>query len=149
MLLRITALICLAVFSLKPVSLHAEVTFDWVTIGNSGNAPDQVYELNNPIELQFGAVDYTYRISKHEVTNTHYTDFLNSVADTDTNALYSTSMGSVGGITRSGSSGSYIYSTSAGHEDKPVNFVSFWNSLRFANWMQNGQPTGTDRDTGQ
>ncbi len=24
----------------------------------------------------------------------------------------------------------------------PVNFVSFWDGLRFANWLHNGQPTG-------
>jgi formylglycine-generating enzyme required for sulfatase activity len=52
-------------------------------------------------------------------------------------------MGSgVGGITRSGSSGSYTYSAIAGREDMPVNYVSFYDSLRFANWLHNGQPSG-------
>ena len=84
-----------------------------------------------------------YRIAKFEVSNAEYAVFLNAVAATDTNALYHTSMGVVfGGITRSGSSGSYSYSAIAGREDMPVNFVSFWDATRFANWLHNGQPTG-------
>ena len=26
--------------------------------------------------------------------------------------------------------------------DRPVNYVSFWDAARFANWLHNGQPTG-------
>ena len=81
-----------------------------------------------------------YRISTTEVTNAQYAEFLNAKAATDPNALYNTSMGSgFGGITRSGSSGSYSYSAIAGRENMPVNFVSFYDSLRFANWLGNGQ----------
>jgi len=121
---------------------HAEVTIDWVTVDDPGNTCD--------VQLQgcFGAVSYEYRISKHEVTNAEYAELLNAVAATDTSSLYSTSMGSgVGGITRSGSSGSYTYSAIAGREDMPVNYVSFYNSLRFANWLHNGQPTGAQDST--
>jgi len=65
------------------------------------------------------------------------------VADTDTSGLYSTSMGSgYGGITRSGASGSYACSAIAGRGSMPVNLVSFYDSLRFANWLHNGQRTG-------
>ena len=58
------------------------VTFDWATIDNPGNAGD--------VQSQgtFGAVADTYRISKTEVTNSQYTEFLNAVADTDTHGLY-------------------------------------------------------------
>ena len=52
-----------------------------------------------------------------------------------------------GGITRAGSSGSYTYSAIAGREDMPVNYVSFYDSLRFANWLSNGQPTGAQDST--
>ena len=52
-----------------------------------------------------------------------------------------------GGITRSGSSGSYTYSTIAGREDMPVNYVSFYDALRFANWLNNGQGSG-DTESG-
>jgi formylglycine-generating enzyme required for sulfatase activity len=112
-------------------------TIDWVAVGDPGNACD--------VQSQgcFGAVDYVYRISKYEVTNAQYAEFLNAVADTDTYELYSTFMGSGwGGINRSGSPGRYTYAANAGREDMPVNYVSFYDSLRFANWLHNGQPTG-------
>jgi formylglycine-generating enzyme required for sulfatase activity len=116
---------------------HAEVAFDWITIGDPGNACD------TQSEGCFGAVAGTYRISEYETTNTQYAEFLNAVAGTDTNALYNTEMGTgSGGITRSGSSGSFTYSVISGREQLPVNFVSFWDALRFANWLHNGQPTG-------
>jgi sulfatase modifying factor 1 len=136
--------------------VQATVTFDWATIGNPNNLPDQLYTHNNPNNLQFGAVNDTYRISKTEVTNAQYTDFLNAVADTDTNALYSTLMDSStrGGITRTGSSGSYTYAvksdsigngpggTDYTYGNKPVVYVSFFDAMRFTNWLENGQPIG-------
>jgi formylglycine-generating enzyme required for sulfatase activity len=121
---------------------QGEVTFDWVTVGDPGNACD--------IQPQgcFGAVAYEYRVSKYETTNAQYAEFLNAVADADPNGLYNTSMGSgLGGITRSGSSPSYTYTAVAGRENKPVVYVSFYDSLRFANWLHNGQPTGAQDST--
>ena len=35
----------------------------------------------------------------------------------------------------------------AGFEDKPVVYVSFWDALRFSNWLNNGQGSG-DTETG-
>ena len=57
---------------------HA-VTFDWATVGNPGNA-DDIHGAG------YGGVDYTYNISKHEVTNAQYTAFLNAVDPTGANA---------------------------------------------------------------
>jgi formylglycine-generating enzyme required for sulfatase activity len=109
------------------------VSVEWVTVGDPGNPADTT---------GYGAVAYTYRIGKYEVTNAQYAEFLNAVADTDTYGLYTPEMEFDGGITRSGSSGSYTYSTIAGREDMPVNYVSFYDALRFANWLHNGQPSG-------
>jgi formylglycine-generating enzyme required for sulfatase activity len=53
----------------------------------------------------------------------------------------------VGGITRSGIGGSYTYSAIAGREGLPVNWVTFYDAARFANWLQNGQGSG-DTETG-
>jgi sulfatase modifying factor 1 len=117
--------------------VQATVTFDWATVGNPGN------EGEVQSQGTFGAVAHTYNISKTEVTNAQYTDFLNAVADTDTNALYSTLMDSStrGGITRTGSSGSYTYavkSDSIGNSpggtdytygNKPVVYVSFFDAM--------------------
>lgn len=121
---------------------HA-VTFDWATIGNLGNAADP--------ETDYGSVSYTYRISKHEVTNAQYVAFLNAVAANDTNGLYDTimSFSSRGGITRSGLQGSYSYSVKTPaigqgpggsdytYDNKPVNYVSFFDAMRFVNWLEN------------
>ena len=92
-----------------------------------------------------GAVDYAYQIGKYEVTAGQYTEFLNSVAATDTYALYNPEMGSGRfpcGIQRSGSSGSYTYTVSAQWAQRPVTWTSFWDAARFANWMNNGQGNG-------
>ena len=114
------------------------VTFDWATVGNPGNTGQG--QSPGP----FGAVSYNYRISKHEVTNEQYATFLNAVAATDSNGLYHTFMGSDvrGGITRSGPSGSYTYSTKTNMGNKPVNYVSFFDAMRFTNWLENGQGAG-------
>ena len=135
----VTAVAALMVCITNPAS--AQVTFDWVTVGNPGNAADPLNEGDIP---GIGSVAGEYRIAKHEVTNDQYAEFLNAVAATDTNALYSTSMGSDarGGITRSGSSGSFTYSVKANMGNKPVNYVSFFDAMRFVNWLHNGQPTG-------
>ena len=114
------------------------VTIDWVIVGDPGNAPDDTGR---------GRVDYVYRIGKYEVTNSQYCEFLNSVAASDTYGLYNPEMasgyGGTGGITRSGTPGSYTYSARAGHANMPVNYVSYYDSLRFVNWLANGQISGS------
>ncbi len=92
-------------------------------------------------ETGFGAVGSDYWIGVTEVTNTRYTEFLNAVATTDSHGLYAVGMGSDainGGIVRSGGSSNYTYAVKPGFGNKPVTYVSFWSSLRFANWMNNG-----------
>lgn len=113
------------------------VSIDWVTVGDPGNTADTT---------GFGSVGYSYQISKYEVTNAQYTEFLNAVGSVDNWELYSTTLNSGSsfnrGITRSGASGSYSYSTVPGRESWPVNYVTFYSALRFSNWLHNGQPTG-------
>ena len=114
-------------------------SMSWVTVGNPGNACDP------QVDGCFGAVAYEYSISKYEVTNSQYVEFLNAVAATDSTGLYNTDM--MFDITRSGSSGSYSYSVVSGREQLPVASPSFFDALRFANWMHNGKPTGAQDDT--
>jgi formylglycine-generating enzyme required for sulfatase activity len=106
-----------------------------VPVGNIGNANDTT---------GFGAVNYGYKIGQYETLNSEYAAFLNAIAATDTYGLYSPFMASDarGGIVQSGSSGSYAYSVKPGYANMPVVFVSFYDALRFANWLQNGQPIG-------
>jgi formylglycine-generating enzyme required for sulfatase activity len=115
----------------------AAAAIDWVGVGNAGNACD------SQAEGCFGSVAYGYQISKYEVTNAQYAEFLNAVAATDTNGLYNTNMGShaTGGITQT-CAGPCTYNAIDCRENRPVNFVSFYDAARFANWLYNGQPTG-------
>lgn len=121
-------------------SFARAITIDMVSVGNPGN-PFDVAHGSNPAA---GQVNYTYNIGAYEVTNSQYAAFLNAVAATDTNSLYNASMNSSGrgGITQSGSSGSYTYAVKTDFADKPVNYVSFWDAARFTNWLHNGQPIG-------
>lgn len=116
--------------------LAQPVTMDWSTVGNAGNAPDPT--------TGFGSVGYEYRIGTYEVTNSQYAAFLNTVAASDPNGLYNSLMGSNvrGGITRSGSPGSYTYSAKNNMGDKPVNYVSWYDAARMSNWVTNGQGAG-------
>jgi formylglycine-generating enzyme required for sulfatase activity len=125
---------------------HAEVNIEWVTVGDPGNACETQV---GPPPGCYGAVAYPYRISKYEVTNSQYVEFLNAVAATDTNGLYSLEMDTIydRSITQDGIQGSYTYGAVAGREEIPVAHVSFYDALRFANWLHNGQPTGAQDDT--
>ena len=119
------------------------VTIDTVPVGNAGNAADT--RVMNDGTTGYGSVGYSYRIGKYEVTAGQYTEFLSAVAATDTYALYNTGMSNTSqgsGITRSGASPSYTYSVASAFVNRPVNYVSYWDSCRFANWLHNGQPTG-------
>jgi len=124
----------------------APITYQEVTVGNAGNAGDTRVGANT---FGFGAVAYDYQIGKYDVTIGQYTAFLNAVAATDTNSLYNSSMGTDGnikGISQTGGSGSYAYSV-LGSANRPITFVSWWDSARFSNWMANGQPTGAQSST--
>lgn len=124
----------------------ASIVIDTVPVGNPGNAADTADgDIFAPGTQNYGAVGYAYNIGKYEVTAGQYTAFLNAVAATDTYALYSTNQALTtfgSGIARSGSSGSYTYTVDANFVNRPVNYVSFGDAMRFANWLHNGQPTG-------
>jgi formylglycine-generating enzyme len=136
-----------AVTGLVATIASAQITIPTVPVGNPGNAADPF------TGSMYGSVSYTYNIGATEVTNAQYAAFLNAKAASDPLGLYNDSgivggMGGLyGGITRSGSAGSYTYSTISGRENHPVNFVSFWDACRFANWLHNGQSSG-DTETG-
>jgi formylglycine-generating enzyme required for sulfatase activity len=123
-------------------SASASVTIDYVSVGNAGNAADP------NTESLYGAVAYAYQIGKYEVTNAQYGAFLNAADPTGANAtgIYNTNMGTNarGGITYTAGAASgakYTIRTSMG--DKPVNYVSWYDAARFANWLHNGQGSGS------
>ena len=113
-------------------------SLEWVSVGDRDNAKDGT---------GYGAVGYDYRIGKYEVTNAQYAEFLSAVATkSDPKGLYNTETAGgwndIGGITRGGLAGSYSYTVRTNRGDRPVNYVSWYDTLRFANWLHNGQPTG-------
>jgi hypothetical protein len=111
-----------------------------VSVGNPGNAGDP-----QPFQGIFGAVDYVYAIGKYEVTAGQYAAFLNAVAATDPYALYHVNMWTHAEgckIERIGPAGSYTYGVAPDRANRPVNFVTWGDAARFANWLHNGQPTG-------
>ena len=124
---------------------QAIVSFDWATV-------DQ--DLGNTGEVQpqgtFGSVDYAYRISKHETTNAQYAEFLNAVDMTGANGLglYNGNMaGGFGGITLNGANANGSkYEVNAGRGNNPVVYVDFYDTLRFSNWLHNGQGAGNTED---
>ena len=139
--LWLAALACLMV-----APARAGITYQQVTVGNAGNASDT---RTGASTFGFGAVAYDYQIGKYDVTIGQYTAFLNAVAATDTNSLYNSSMGTdlnIAGISQTGGTGSYTYSV-LGSANRPITYVSWWDSARFANWMANGQPTGAQSIT--
>ena len=121
-----------------------------VSVGDAGNADDP--------ETGFGGVAKPFRISKYTITLAQYAAFLNAVARRDPHGLYDRAMATdlnVAGIKRTGKRGGYRYVTiaprgavqSAGAttNNRPVTYVSWFDAARFANWMSNGQPSGSQR----
>ncbi len=144
---RLVALSAITALSTLLVTAFAAaaqaVTIPTVPVGNAGNAGE--------VQSQgtFGAVSYDYLIATTEVTNAQYAAFLSAKAVSDPLGLYNTNMGSNarGGITQSGVSGSFTYAAKTNMADKPVNFVSWYDAIRFTNWLHNGQGSG-DTETG-
>ena len=85
------------------------------------------------------------------MTTAQYSDFLNHKASlSDPYSLYNIEMweNPYGcHIQRGDSSGGYTYSVATDWANRPVSSVDFWDALRFANWLHNGQDEG-DTETG-
>jgi formylglycine-generating enzyme required for sulfatase activity len=130
----------LGVIAALVTSASADITIDWVTVGN----------VNNPnVDMGgriIGAVDHEYKIGKYEVTNAQYGEFLNAKGQSNANGIYHSDMASYG-ITQTGSSGSYSYAVASELANRPVVYVSWFDAARFSNWLGNGQGSG-DMETG-
>lgn len=134
----------LAAFTYTSLSTtgFAAVNIDWVHVGHAGNDPD----LATP--RLSGAVTYVYNIGKYEVTNAQYTEFLNAVDPVGANAngIWNSEMGSDArsGISfNAGAANGSKYTIRTNMGNKPVNYVSWYDAARFANWQHNGQGSGS------
>ena len=120
-----------------------------VHVGNPGNAGEQSRLDTTGDTTYYGGVSYEYNIGKYEVTAGQYCEFLNAVAGIDSYALYNTDMWSNTygcKIERYDGNGTpadpHQYRVTPEWSNRPVNYVSWSNAARFANWLHNGQPTG-------
>jgi autotransporter-associated beta strand protein len=154
---RLAAAMLVAVLAGRPVA--AQVTFDWASVGNPGNAPDTLVMTKGAVPdstTGYGSVGYTYQISKYDVTNAQYVQFLNAVDPAGSNTLrvYNTKMSDAsanpaglaytGGIDRNLAAGSGAkYSTKAGQENAPAIWINWTSGARFVNWLANGQGSGS------
>jgi autotransporter-associated beta strand protein len=151
---RLAAALLVAASAGRPVT--AQVTFDWATVGNPGNAPDTLV-MNKGSAADYttgyGAVGYTYQISKYDVTNAQYVQFLNAAdpSGSNTTKLYdarmttnSNGLAYTGGIdfNVAATSGSK-YSVKAGQENLPATWIRWDAGARMVNWLANGQGSGS------
>jgi formylglycine-generating enzyme required for sulfatase activity len=118
--------------SLNPLSLS-----NFVFVGNANNAAD----TNG-----FGSVNTNYLIGKYSVTNCEYALFLNSVDPQGINpqGLYNLNMNNNvrGGISLiSGNANGSKYVTKPNMSNKPVIFISWFDAVRYCNWLHNGALT--------
>ena len=123
-------------------TVHAEImkskpTYsDYVLVDNPGNPPDIHYG-------SFGSVSYNYEISRYEISNREWVDFLNSVAvKSDPFGLYNQNQtnGVLGGINRLKHGDEWRYETKPGWSERPVNYIGWYDLARYANWQHYGRP---------
>jgi formylglycine-generating enzyme len=144
MVSRVKSLAALAVFIVAFSVIPAQadtISIATVPVGDAGNLADTT---------SFGAVGYNYQMGKCDVTNDQYAAFLTAkAASSDPYGLWNGSMQSDanGGINRAGS-GPFTYTVKPNQGSQPVVDVSWYDAVRFANWLTNGQGTVASTETG-
>jgi len=148
-----TATVLVAAVALLAAPLpSAAVNIDWVQVGNPGNAPDTASNcagVNGTGDPSCGSVGYIYYISKYDTTNAQYAEFLNAVdpGGSNTLALWNlnmqtdTSNGGISFVSSNASGSKYV--VNSGLANAPVVYTTFYDALRFANWLDNGQGSGS------
>jgi formylglycine-generating enzyme required for sulfatase activity len=119
---------------------------EFVTVGDPGNTADTT---------TYGAVSQTFDIMKFEFTNQQYVQFLNSVDPNGNqpNNIYASNMGGpsfdLGGISfTGGATAGSKYAVRQNMGNKPVNYVSWFDAARVANWLHNGATSTSSMETG-
>lgn len=138
--LGLSALLLCAIVLASPRPTSA-VTLQWSPVGDPGNA-------NDPLTGNvYGGVGYNYNIGTYDVTNAQYAEFLNTKDPSGSNTLglWNDQMSApdVGGVQYiPGNSVGNKYVLITGRSSWPVTNTSWYDSIRFANWINNGQGSG-------
>jgi hypothetical protein len=106
----------------------------FVTVGDTGNPA-----YSGTVGV-LGNVDYTYQISKYEITHREYVLFLNSVDPfgIDPNDIYDPLIGRGIFMDNTRVAGYRYYLSDEVFNNKPVTYISFSRAVRFCNWLHNG-----------
>lgn len=132
------------------------VNIKLVTIDQPYNQSDampvKLSDRNGDLNFRYGSVDHIYQIGIYDVTVGQYRNFLMAVARTaDPYHLFNPAMQTnpnVCSIRKETNSiiengvitTNYTYTIIQGMENYPITCVSYWSSIRFCNWLANGQP---------
>ena len=141
--MKVYALATFAAFGgLVSAQATAQITMSWSYVGDPANPPDP------DTGSVYGSVDHGYNIGTYDVTVSQYVAFLNSNDPTgaDPLGLYNDNMSSAryGGIDANpGAASGSKYSVISGDGNHPENWVSWFDAIRFANWLNNGQVPGS------
>lgn len=107
--------------------------FNFVTIGDVGNAPYTGFDLQGVVSNR-GSVDYEYRIARTEVTTAQYVEFLNGLLDAGLDPNLAGAPLFMGGGFNFGTG---RWQTNPGGEMLPVAGIAWRDAAIFMNWLHN------------
>jgi formylglycine-generating enzyme required for sulfatase activity len=113
--------------------------FEWRTIGAPGNAPALPSQFPFLAEPN-GRVDYSYRLTRTEVTNTQWLDFVNaySVLHPEVSVINDLAFSGPDNYRSSDDPSDFGWYTDPGGENAPARFSWFY-AARYCNWLHNGK----------
>jgi formylglycine-generating enzyme required for sulfatase activity len=112
----------------------------FVPVGNPRNASDPATASGTS---NYGSVSYTYGVGKYDVTVSQYVMFLNAVDPAGLNILglfnYASTDAEYGVAFNPAAPNGSKYLIKPGYDNMPVVDVTYWDTIRFANWLNNGE----------
>lgn len=118
-----------------PVWGGPEYGFDWATIGDPGNAPGHRDAFGDFFDGEIGAVGYTYRMSRTEMTWGQYAEFIQAFRPHWTGDPRSFGFTGLPVFT---TDDGQTYQVAPGYENVAAE-PSWGMAARYANWLHNGK----------
>ena len=126
---------------ISPSRLWAVVDIQWTLVGNAGNPADTLVMSDGT--SGYGSVGYVYRIGTFEVTNSQYAEFLNAKDSSGANSSHLYDSSTMVLTFSSGNPNGTKYAAPPGMANWPMTGASWYNAIRFSNWLNNGQGNGS------